>query len=176
MIMTSNSQQVPAQPTDFSGVGDASQLSDEAFLAWGNAMQNESMSAFDQSIGGPTEVSALQTPVQNNQIMTPSTQLVRRNPQQQLATRGRSFTPGANGDMWAPEVVDGSGTSWPPQDVQDVDELERRAAEAKREAQSKRPPKQIPPFIQKLSRFVPPPRKTPRQTGAGLVLTLDQFL
>jgi heat shock transcription factor, other eukaryote len=77
-----------------------------------------------------------------------SSQLVRRNPNQQLATRGRTWQ-------------DSSSTGMPqtqPQGAwedEDEAELEQRALAAKREAQAKR--KQIPPFVQKLSRLVDSP-------------------
>ena len=71
-----------------------------------------------------------------------SGQLVRRNPNQQLATRGQS--------AWDPFGNPDPGGAWEAPD--DDEELERKAVIAKKEAQSKR--KQIPPFVQKLSRSV----------------------
>jgi heat shock transcription factor, other eukaryote len=71
-----------------------------------------------------------------------SGQLVRRNPNQQLATRAQN----AWGQYGSPEP----GSAWEAPD--DDEELERKAVIAKKEAQSKR--KQIPPFVQKLSRYV----------------------
>lgn len=69
-----------------------------------------------------------------------SGQLVRRNPNQQLAARGRN--------AWGTFSPDPGG-AWEAAD--DDEELERKALIAKKEAQSKR--KQIPPFVQKLSRY-----------------------
>lgn len=69
-----------------------------------------------------------------------SGQLVRRNPNQQLAARGRN--------AWGAFSPDPGG-AWEGAD--DDEELERKAVIAKKEAQSKR--KQIPPFVQKLSRY-----------------------
>jgi heat shock transcription factor len=70
-----------------------------------------------------------------------SGQLVRRNPNQQLATRGQN--------AWGPYASPDPGGAWEAPD--DDEELERKAVIAKKEAQSKR--KQIPPFVQKLSRY-----------------------
>lgn len=68
-----------------------------------------------------------------------SGQLVRRNPNQQLTARGR--TP------W--DYNDGQQGGWENADNED-DELEQKAMMARKDAQAKR--KQIPPFVQKLSR------------------------
>lgn len=65
-------------------------------------------------------------------------QLVRRNPNQQLAARGRS--------PWDP--YDNQQPGW--ENADDDEELERKAMAAKKDALQKR--KQIPPFVQKLSR------------------------
>jgi heat shock transcription factor len=70
-----------------------------------------------------------------------SGQLVRRNPNQQVATRGQ--TP------WDNYNQNPSG-AWENAAMEDNEELERKAAIAKKDAQAKR--KQIPPFVQKLSR------------------------
>lgn len=69
-----------------------------------------------------------------------SGQLVRRNQNQQLATRGRS--------PWDP--YGSTPQPGPYENEDDDEELERKAVIAKKDAQSKR--KQIPPFVQKLSR------------------------
>jgi len=72
-----------------------------------------------------------------------SNQLVRRNQNQQLATRGRPGWPDANSNL-QPQ------TTWEHFEEEDERDLEQRALAAKRDAQAKR--KQIPPFVQKLSR------------------------
>ncbi|KAF2263935.1 hypothetical protein CC78DRAFT_544633 [Lojkania enalia] len=74
---------------------------------------------------------------------TYSSQLVRRNPNQQLAARGRS--------PWDAFNADGSSQQWENVE-EDDDELEQKAIMAKKDAQAKR--KQIPPFVQKLSSFL----------------------
>jgi heat shock transcription factor len=68
-------------------------------------------------------------------------QLVRRNQNQQLAARGRS--------PWGFNEQ-GQPGAW--ENTDDDDELERKAAVAKKDASAKR--KTIPPFVQKLSRYV----------------------
>lgn len=68
-------------------------------------------------------------------------QLVRRNPNQQLAARGS--TP------WDAFNNNGQQPGWEPAEEED-EELEQKAMLARKDAQSKR--KQIPPFVQKLSR------------------------
>jgi heat shock transcription factor, other eukaryote len=72
-------------------------------------------------------------------------QLVKRNTSQQLARQERG--------QW--EMGSVGAQSQPPNWEVDEDdaELEQQALEAKKDAQSKR--KQIPPFVQKLSRLVP---------------------
>jgi heat shock transcription factor len=70
-------------------------------------------------------------------------QLVRRNPNQQLAARGRGPWDAFNNDANA-----GQPGQWETAD--DEEELEQKAILAKKDAQSKR--KSIPPFVQKLSR------------------------
>ena len=70
-----------------------------------------------------------------------SSQLVRRNPNQQLAARGRS--------PWDAFQTDNQPSEW-AQVEEDDEELEQKAMLARKDAQTKR--KQIPPFVQKLSR------------------------
>jgi heat shock transcription factor len=70
-----------------------------------------------------------------------SSQLVRRNPNQQLAARGRS--------PWDAFQNDNQQAEW-AQVEDDDEELEQKAVLARKDAQAKR--KQIPPFVQKLSR------------------------
>ncbi len=68
-------------------------------------------------------------------------QLVRRNPNQQLA-------PAPRRNQW--DGYPSPTQQWETMD--DEEELEQKAAVAKKDAQAKR--KQIPPFVQKLSRYV----------------------
>ncbi|KAF2418016.1 hypothetical protein EJ08DRAFT_599789 [Tothia fuscella] len=75
----------------------------------------------------------------------PSSQLVRRNPNQQLVSRPQSSWQDSGGNTG--QMVE---APWPP--VDEEDDLEQRALAAKKDAQAKR--KQIPPFVQKLSSFL----------------------
>lgn len=75
---------------------------------------------------------------------SPNNQVARRQPMNQLVSRNRGYEqPSA-----PPSLLDhnNSGDGW----GESLAELEQRALIAKREAQAKR--KQIPPFVQKLSR------------------------
>jgi len=121
----------------FPGLPDTSQLSDDQFMQWGMANPgafNDSFSAF------------------NNQFTTPSTQLIRRNTEQQVATANQGY----NGTMLSGGGggldMQMDGVSDTPTFVESNEELEKRAAAAKKDAQSRSPPKNIPPFIQKLSK------------------------
>ena len=77
----------------------------------------------------------------NNPSATPSNQLVRRNTSQQLTTRNN----GQGQEQWITPSND-TGTAW---EVNDSDQdLDRKAAMAKKDAQAKR--KQIYPFVLKL--------------------------
>lgn len=82
-----------------------------------------------------------------------STQLARRPINRQLVTTGPRYeTPG---DPWG-QMGGDDGTQDPSQlltgmeEADNIEQLEKKAAVAKQDAQSKR--KQIPPFVQKLSR------------------------
>lgn len=97
-----------------------------------------------------------QQPMQNAQFQPngqpPSTQLARRPVQsrQMVQTAPRTFD--NMNDPWGTfdegELLDPQGA--PLEENENIDVLEERAVIAKRDAQSKR--KQIPPFVQKLSR------------------------
>ena len=77
----------------------------------------------------------------------PSNQLARR-PINQLANRGRSYND-SNGLQWV-DSANGSGQQLDSAWNDDIDALEQKAQAAKKTAQERR--KQIPPFVQKLSR------------------------
>lgn len=110
---------------------DTSQLSDDQFMQWGM-----SSTPFNDTFGS-----------MSNQYLQPSNQLIRRNTNQQVATSNQGF----NMDSRDGQLVPSDG-----QTTESYEELERRAAIAKKDAQSKSPPKNIPPFIQKLSKCVRP--------------------
>lgn len=136
-------QQAMPQPVNGYGAVGA-QLSDDQFLQWGQTAQ-------------PPNPYTDPATYQSINSMPPSTaqsssQVVRR-PGNQIATRARQLdsltnniyhdtSGGTNGNN-TQQQVDGA---W----ADDLEELERRAEIAKKEAQSKR--KQIPPFVQKLNR------------------------
>lgn len=122
------------------GYGGAPQLSDEQFLQLGYSAQQPE--AFD-------DASTQEIPANNfvGSGVQPSNQMTRM-PAKPIANRGRTYND-TNGLQW----VDSSGGNAQQMDSawsDDIDELERKAQEAKKKAQDKR--KQIPPFVQKLSR------------------------
>lgn len=79
--------------------------------------------------------------------MTPSDQLATRSTSQQLVPRADYN--GLSNETW-PVLVDGVGQPASGALFNQNDDLDRKADVAKRETQAKR--KQIPPFVQKLSR------------------------
>jgi heat shock transcription factor len=79
--------------------------------------------------------------------MTPSDQLATRSTSQQLVPRADYN--GLNNGTW-PVLVDAVGQPASGASLNQNDDLDRKADVAKRETQAKR--KQIPPFVQKLSR------------------------
>ncbi len=127
----------------FPDIPDISQLSDDQFIAIGQPGFNSS------TIHILPDVKRNGTIQQDNASETAqsSTQLVRRNNNQQITTRGRAPTPTIQ-DVRSDPL--GGIHSLEP--YEDDGHLEHRALTARKNAQSKRPPKQIPPFIQKLSR------------------------
>jgi heat shock transcription factor len=144
-------------------------LTDEQFFKWGqNAAANASSypdpaAAYNANlyhgITGNMASMAQATQTANSQRppstpSSPSNQLARRSTNQSLVSRGpRAFNNNTNATSWPSDFGDGAvlelqGTSgW----VNNDEHLEQRALQAKREAQAKR--KQIPPFVQKLSRY-----------------------
>lgn len=142
-------QQPTAQSMNGYGPAVGPQLSDDQFLQWGQTAQPPSQ------YNDPAAY-------QSMNLMQPSTaqsssQLTRR-PGNQIATRAKQSESVHN--MWLDgaggAAVGGSNGNTTQQQVDsawsdDLDELDRKAAVAKKEAQSKR--KQIPPFVQKLSRY-----------------------
>lgn len=90
------------------------------------------------------------------QAQPTSNQLVKRNINNQLSARNKAA--GAGSDLWPDFGDTGQVGDWNNSAAtvaeDGEDDLERRAMEAKKEAQAKR--KQIPPFVQKLSRYVEP--------------------
>ena len=87
-------------------------------------------------------------------IAPPSTQLARRPINHQLVPTGQRNTYDNSTESWAPYGDEGLGEqregSGGMEENDNIELLEEKAQVAKRDAQSKR--KQIPPFVQKLSR------------------------
>lgn len=135
------------------------QLSNDQFLQWG---QDPAATAVNPPPSFPADVNAFSQPQYNTATTTtttgqdvsvagasPNNQVARRQPMNQLVSRNRGYEqPSA-----PPSLLDhsSSGDGW----GESLAELEQRALIAKREAQAKR--KQIPPFVQKLSRCDPDP-------------------
>lgn len=152
------------------------QLSNDQFLQWG---QNPPSNVINQpspypdpaaaaaynpaAFGTGQDIPAGTAPA--------SSQLARRSTPNQLVSRNRGYeqSPAATDNSGGTGESGGWGES--------LDELYRRASVAKREAQAKR--KQIPPFVQKLSRYVFHllPRYTPCAPGSSIDwLIFNSFL
>jgi heat shock transcription factor len=127
-----------------------SQLSNDQFLQWG---QNPASNAINTAALNEAASTYNQQVYQANQDISAaaSNQLARRQQtSQQLVSRNRGYEQ-------APTVYpDHNATVGPPGESgawgESLEELYQRAQVAKRESQAKR--KQIPPFVQKLSRYV----------------------
>jgi heat shock transcription factor, other eukaryote len=113
------------------------QLSDDQFLQWGQSAQEPSAYQ-DASVYGTNSNNY------NANNQSPSNQLTRRPPMSQVVTRPRFDGPSTQ--PWAEEPNSATVSAW----ADDIQELERKAQVAKKDAQAKR--KQIPPFVQKLNR------------------------
>jgi heat shock transcription factor, other eukaryote len=99
--------------------------------------------SYDPNNFGTYGLNSAQPPTYGSNLnqVVPSTELVRRTRNQQLAAQN------AQQEQWSGLGAVGSTT-----DDEDEAELERRADAAAKEGTAKR--KQIPPFVQKLSRYV----------------------
>lgn len=134
---------------NYSSPNPNSQLSNDQFLQWGqnpavnavNASSYAENPAFHQGNINPQDVPAAATA--NN------SQLARRQQANQLVSRNRGYeqAPVAYSEH-NPSGNPGESGAW----GESLEELYARAQAAKRESQAKR--KQIPPFVQKLSRSV----------------------
>jgi heat shock transcription factor len=92
----------------------------------------------------PPQVPTTQAPNYTQPVGPPSNQLVRRNTNQQVAR-----TPQRN--QWS-NFANQPDRVWEDMEHEEEHDLDQKAAIAKKDAQAKR--KQIPPFVQKLSRSV----------------------
>lgn len=137
-------QQVPGNMNDFSD-GMGPELSNDQFLEWGQTGQPTS------TYSGSSNYNFSANPYPSNNTQA-STQLARR-PVSQMIPLARQGD-GIHTGQWLDQLQATAGDAQPAEgslgDDDDIEELERRAQIAKREAQSKR--KQIPPFVQKLNR------------------------
>lgn len=130
-----------------------SQLSNDQFLQWGQNPPANAINAStytDPSTYNPAVFPATQDPTAPAvpATATPANQIARRQASNQLVTRNRGYEQAPA--LYAENTPGGSGESgaW----GESLEELYQRALAAKQEARSKR--KQIPPFVQKLSRYV----------------------
>ncbi|KAL1964366.1 hypothetical protein VTN77DRAFT_7051 [Rasamsonia byssochlamydoides] len=168
-------QQIGSIP-NYSNPG--AQLSNDQFLQWG---QDPAVTAVNPPPSFPADVNVnsfnpaqYATTGQDVSVAgaSPSNQLTRRQPMNQLVSRNRGYEqPTA-----PPSLLDhnSSNDGW----GESLAELEQRALIAKREAQAKR--KQIPPFVQKLSSFLDESKNTDliRWSDDGnsfIVLDEDEF-
>ncbi|KAH0354585.1 hypothetical protein KCU81_g1095, partial [Aureobasidium melanogenum] len=118
----------------------------------------------------PPQVPTTQAPAYGQSVVHPSNQLVRRNTNQQVAR-----TPQRN--QWS-NFANPTDRVWEDMDHEEEQDLDQKAAIAKKDAQAKR--KQIPPFVQKLSSFLDSSNNTEliRWSDDGnsfIVLDEDEF-
>lgn len=136
-------------PSNYPSANPGSQLSNDQFLQWG---QNPSANAFpNPSNFNPTGYVASQdiTPPAAPAAPT-NNQVARRQGQNQLVTRNRGYEQAPTVYAEDTSGTGGESSAW----GESLEQLHKRAADAQRDAQSKR--KQIPPFVQKLSRYDQP--------------------
>ena len=128
-------------------------LTDDEFLRWGQAGAGAVADPYGTGAGlaQPLLDPSLQAPQQP----VTSTQLTRRAGSQQLVTRGQRQL--GDDDAWGdyPDALQLDTRAPAVGAEDDMDELLERAQVAKREAMARR--KQIPPFVQKLSRCAAAP-------------------
>lgn len=133
-----------------------SQLSNADFLRWSQGAENPNFGGdaggFNMNNFGGS--AGLSQPQYDSSLPTPSTQLARRPLNRQLVPTAQRSTYDSSVDPWGQfgdePMMDQQGSNGAMEDSDSIERLEEKAAVAKREAQSKR--KQIPPFVQKLSR------------------------
>jgi heat shock transcription factor len=129
------------------------QASNAEFLRWSQGPENAGFpdsSAYNMNAYGENGLS--QAPYDQSVPAAASTQLTRRPVNRQLVPTGqRPYDNTADpwGQFGDESILDPQGNG-PMEENDNIELLEEKAAVAKRDAQSKR--KQIPPFVQKLSR------------------------
>ena len=129
------------------------QASNAEFLRWSQGPENAAFSdpsAYNLNTYGANALS--QAPY-DQPVPAASTQLTRRPVNRQLIPTGqRPYDNTADpwGQFGDDSILDVQGNGGQMEETENIEHLEERARSAKRDAQSKR--KQIPPFVQKLSR------------------------
>ena len=127
------------------------------YLRWGQDANNtgyaDPPSAYNMNNYGAN--TAIPQAQYNQSVGAPSTQLARRPINRQLVSTGQRIPHDNSGDQWGGQfgddsMLDPQSTDGLMEENDNIELLEERATVAKRDAQSKR--KQIPPFVQKLSR------------------------
>jgi heat shock transcription factor len=135
---------------------DTANLGNEQLFNWSDPNITNNMSTafpdnstFDPNLYPTFNGSAQQQSAQGGSSIQASNQLVRRNTNHQLAARNGQQVQDPWEQDFALTAGQGQQPGWETAD-DDEEELEQKALVAKKEAQAKR--KQIPPFVQKLSR------------------------
>jgi len=158
---SSKQSNLPSAPDAYTNpaVPDLSQLTNDQFLSWGT--NNNSVPSYADTTGMFTGGLGMQDPLSNQDsfnnmpsLQHSNSQLVRRNLNRELTVRGRDELAGhqqQQPDAWS--GFEGNNGAVINLD-EDNDQLTERAAAAEKDARAKKPPKSIPPFIQKLSRYV----------------------
>lgn len=147
------SQPQPGLVPAYATANPGAQLSNDQFLQWGQNPPPSAINAStytDPSTYNPATFAASQDPTAPAVPAAPgpANQLARRQAQNQLVTRNRGYEQAPT--VYAENTPDAGGESatW----GESLEELYQRALAAKSDAKAKR--KQIPPFVQKLSRYV----------------------
>lgn len=124
----------------------APQLSNDQFLQWGqNPQSNDAQSYPDPSLYNSAAYAVNQDVAQN----APQSNQLTRRPMNQLVSRGKGYNDASGLQRADPNTSandQGGSGGWD----ENEGNLEQKAMAAKKDAQAKR--KQIPPFVQKLSR------------------------
>lgn len=152
---------VPAMPQQqqmtAQGFPASNQVPNDQYLRWG---QGGESGAFDPQFAinnginmGSYGANNVSNPQYQQPVSATNTQLARRPMSRQLVTAPRTAYDNVN-DPWGPfgddTMLDPQTADGMMEESDSIERLEERAVIAKRDAQSKR--KQIPPFVQKLSR------------------------
>lgn len=125
-----------------------SPLSNDQFLQWGQNPSPNTVAPASFPDANTYNTGALPASAHDiSGVSTANNQVARRTPSNQIVNRSRSYE-----QLPAPLSDPSNVPSEPGGWSESLEELYKRALAAKREAQAKR--KQIPPFVQKLSRYV----------------------